>query len=101
MNRDELAFVAAVCQSYGKRVDGGYEIFISNEALGNLPQHGIVQQLPLDLREPGVRIQYLTSQTIDGGVAQLTPVESETSHEEYIKQLQEDATAPTIVDGPS
>ena len=77
MNRDELNFVAAVCQKYGKRIDGGYEISISAEVLGNLPQHGIVQQLPPDPREPGVRIRYLTSKIIDGGRAEITPVEAE------------------------
>lgn len=70
--------VAALCRMYGKQGNGGYEVFIPAEILGNLPPQGQVQQLPQDpTAPPGLRLRYLPNITIEGRVISVEVVEPE------------------------
>ena len=77
MNRNELILMAAVCQKYGSRKNGGYEISIPH-GFFDIPQGGSVQQLPFDSNNPNPNLKFRYTppgKIVDGGQAKITPIE--------------------------
>jgi hypothetical protein len=60
-----LQVLALMIQKQGYPVDGGHEIFVSDEALATVSPHGQVQALRHG-EKAGFCIRYLSNRTIEG-----------------------------------
>jgi hypothetical protein len=76
MTPSELRFVGAICQQYGKRVNGGWELSIPQRLIANMPMTGTIMQLPQTPGNMELKLLYSPNTVIDGGKLTILPDKS-------------------------